>query len=709
MDKLELVNDGLNIIDFIQKNQKEIQKTYGRSSIQQPSIKDRTKAWEDFLQCTSGESEQVEGGMSKDDGGVERRSLEDLSSTSPTDGTIGKRVSNTRDWAEGSDDIQLDPVVTDVVYHDHGGECTGYGFTSSPERGWSDHSSGANNGDVCLVSDAKVLSYAPEIAVSKEDRETDLVHLEDKLSATGLNPTAIPFTPKNLSVPAKDSPVIAEHYYGLGVRGQNVDPETNRNVNLDSIKLYTSDDEEADQLEFEDEFAGSSSEVIVGISPEEEEPSSAGRKPIESVGHILEGQSTRDSLQIKGNKPADAPGAGLKDSAVKEKSPQKRLPMLAEEFECSGSEDPIIQELLKENSFINSQQGKDAQPLYYRSIEGSRSPDKTEITSDAVQNADKQRPGTPMPKSRGIPIKKGTDEKYPSAGTENVLGSKSGATRHVRGSPPYQEGKSVNAENVRLNVPTVVKGTDKSEANPADDNDSLDDKYIMPSDDFSNTFFPHDTDRLNYHADHLGDYDLETLCEESVLMGVINSIKLINLDMRLNHIEEQVKEIPKIINKLESIDRVLAKTNTALSTIEGHLVSMMIMIPGKGKGERKGKSNPELKPVIGRDVLEQQSLFSFDNVKNFRDGSLTNEPYGTAVQLRGDLILPELNFEETNASQFVPMADDSSRDVVKTLIRTHIKDRELRSELIDYLNRAENDEEIQEIANTVNDIIDGNI
>nr|WKR82403.1 V protein [Henipavirus nipahense] len=407
MDKLELVNDGLNIIDFIQKNQKEIQKTYGRSSIQQPSIKDRTKAWEDFLQCTSGESEQVEGGMSKDDGGVERRSLEDLSSTSPTDGTIGKRVSNTRDWAEGSDDIQLDPVVTDVVYHDHGGECTGYGFTSSPERGWSDYTSGANNGDVCLVSDAKVLSYAPEIAVSKEDRETDLVHLEDKLSATGLNPTAIPFTPKNLSVPAKDSPVIAEHYYGLGVRGQNVDPETNRNVNLDSIKLYTSDDEEADQLEFEDEFAGSSSEVIVGISPEEEEPSSAGRKPIESVGHILEGQSTRDSLQIKGNKPADAPGAGLKDSAVKEKSPQKRLPMLAEEFECSGSEDPIIQELLKENSFINSQQGKDAQPLYYRSIEGSRSPDKTEITSDAVQNADKQRPGTPMPKSRGIPIKKG--------------------------------------------------------------------------------------------------------------------------------------------------------------------------------------------------------------------------------------------------------------------------------------------------------------
>nr|4CO6_D Chain D, Phosphoprotein [Henipavirus nipahense]4CO6_E Chain E, Phosphoprotein [Henipavirus nipahense]4CO6_F Chain F, Phosphoprotein [Henipavirus nipahense] len=50
MDKLELVNDGLNIIDFIQKNQKEIQKTYGRSSIQQPSIKDQTKAWEDFLQ-----------------------------------------------------------------------------------------------------------------------------------------------------------------------------------------------------------------------------------------------------------------------------------------------------------------------------------------------------------------------------------------------------------------------------------------------------------------------------------------------------------------------------------------------------------------------------------------------------------------------------------------------------------------------------------
>uniref|UniRef100_UPI0003AFF9CE Phosphoprotein n=1 Tax=Hendra virus (isolate Horse/Autralia/Hendra/1994) TaxID=928303 RepID=UPI0003AFF9CE len=55
------------------------------------------------------------------------------------------------------------------------------------------------------------------------------------------------------------------------------------------------------------------------------------------------------------------------------------------------------------------------------------------------------------------------------------------------------------------------------------------------------------------------------------------------------------------------------------------------------------------------------------------------------------------------------VADDASKDVVRTMIRTHIKDRELRSELMDYLNRAETDEEVQEVANTVNDIIDGNI
>nr|AEB21228.1 phosphoprotein P [Henipavirus hendraense] len=707
MDKLDLVNDGLDIIDFIQKNQKEIQKTYGRSSIQQPSTKDRTRAWEDFLQSTSGEHEQAEGGMPKNDGGTEGRNVEDLSSVTSSDGTIGQRVSNTRAWAEDPDDIQLDPMVTDVVYHDHGGECTGHGPSSSPERGWSYHMSGTHDGNVRAVPDTKVLPNAPKTTVPEEVGEIDLIGLEDKFASAGLNPAAVPFVPKNQSTPTEEPPVIPEYYYGSGRRGDLSKSPPRGNVNLDSIKIYTSDDEDENQLEYEDEFAKSSSEVVIDTTPEDNDsinqeevvgdPSDQGLEHPFPLGKFPEKEETPDVRRKD----------SLMQDSCKRGGVPKRLPMLSEEFECSGSNDPIIQELEREGSHPGGSLRLREPPQL--SGNSRNQPDRQLKTGDAASPGGVQRPGTPMPKSRIMPIKKGTDAKSQYVGTEDVPGSKSGATRYVRGLPPNQESKSVTAENVQLSAPSAVTRNEGHDQEVTSNEDSLDDKYIMPSDDFANTFLPHDTDRLNYHADHLNDYDLETLCEESVLMGIVNAIKLINIDMRLNHIEEQMKEIPKIINKIDSIDRVLAKTNTALSTIEGHLVSMMIMIPGKGKGERKGKTNPELKPVIGRNILEQQELFSFDNLKNFRDGSLTDEPYGGVARIRDDLILPELNFSETNASQFVPLADDASKDVVRTMIRTHIKDRELRSELMDYLNRAETDEEVQEVANTVNDIIDGNI
>ncbi|BBG92169.1 phosphoprotein [Feline paramyxovirus 163] len=48
-DKLKLVEDGIKTVQFIQENREKLQKTYGRSAIQQPSTKDRTAAWETFI------------------------------------------------------------------------------------------------------------------------------------------------------------------------------------------------------------------------------------------------------------------------------------------------------------------------------------------------------------------------------------------------------------------------------------------------------------------------------------------------------------------------------------------------------------------------------------------------------------------------------------------------------------------------------------
>lgn len=50
IDKIsDSVDNGLKIAEFIQENRDTIQATYGRSSIEQPSTSDRTKAWELFI------------------------------------------------------------------------------------------------------------------------------------------------------------------------------------------------------------------------------------------------------------------------------------------------------------------------------------------------------------------------------------------------------------------------------------------------------------------------------------------------------------------------------------------------------------------------------------------------------------------------------------------------------------------------------------
>lgn len=67
----DTIDNGLAIAQFIQENRDTIQATYGRSSIEEPSTADRTRAWELFIDKTSAKdagserSQKVNGGKSK--------------------------------------------------------------------------------------------------------------------------------------------------------------------------------------------------------------------------------------------------------------------------------------------------------------------------------------------------------------------------------------------------------------------------------------------------------------------------------------------------------------------------------------------------------------------------------------------------------------------------------------------------------------------
>nr|UQM99512.1 V protein [Meliandou uranomys virus] len=47
---IDLINNGIQTIEFIQSHRDEVQKTYGRSAISKPGTKERTAAWETYLE-----------------------------------------------------------------------------------------------------------------------------------------------------------------------------------------------------------------------------------------------------------------------------------------------------------------------------------------------------------------------------------------------------------------------------------------------------------------------------------------------------------------------------------------------------------------------------------------------------------------------------------------------------------------------------------
>nr|WPV62400.1 MAG: phosphoprotein [Jeilongvirus anhuiense] len=81
-DRAQSIENGLAIAEFIQENRGNIQATYGRSSIGGPTTKDRTKAWEMYIDKTN-----------KDDSGQERSSQ----------GSAGKAEIKSNDGAGDSD------------------------------------------------------------------------------------------------------------------------------------------------------------------------------------------------------------------------------------------------------------------------------------------------------------------------------------------------------------------------------------------------------------------------------------------------------------------------------------------------------------------------------------------------------------------------------------------------------------------------------
>uniref|UniRef100_A0AB38ZJR0 Phosphoprotein n=1 Tax=Jingmen Crocidura shantungensis henipavirus 1 TaxID=2928971 RepID=A0AB38ZJR0_9MONO len=121
-DKLKQIDQGLAAIDYINQLRKtEVEKrTYGRSAIGLPKIKDRAQAWELFINSVPEETGHEEGGVqSIDEGAGEGDRSGHGHDENDLDTEVGREFREST-WEDSDDIILEDELVTYIPKHDKG-------------------------------------------------------------------------------------------------------------------------------------------------------------------------------------------------------------------------------------------------------------------------------------------------------------------------------------------------------------------------------------------------------------------------------------------------------------------------------------------------------------------------------------------------------------------------------------------------------------
>ncbi|AVM86021.1 P protein [Mount Mabu Lophuromys virus 2] len=241
-----------------------------------------------------------------------------------------------------------------------------------------------------------------------------------------------------------------------------------------------------------------------------------------------------------------------------------------------------------------------------------------------ITNMTMQDMGNDGPKK---PVKKGTDENIASTPSMGKSLSGSGAIQHAPRSAPPRSKKNASAENAQSFVPTVSKtGCIEEGTQTSSDSGQIEKKI----------------DLILAH---------------------------------LSNIDKKLTMIPEIKEDIKNLTKRMNTLALGLSTVEGYIKDMMIIIPksGKTQEETQQEKNPTLRPVVGRDktrgfteVTTQKS-----NLERMDEGQ---EP---KFFFEDRYMMYDLDFLKSNAANFVPENNKYTKRIMSDIINIHIKNKKL--------------------------------
>lgn len=153
----------------------------------------------------------------------------------------------------------------------------------------------------------------------------------------------------------------------------------------------------------------------------------------------------------------------------------------------------------------------------------------------------------------------------------------------------------------------------------------------------------------------------------------LESTLVSKLDQILENQEQiliKLKLVAEMKQEIGDIKKILTTHGVAMSTIEGYISSLMIVIPGSGKpdSESPRDTNPDLRPILGRDnsrgIHEVAKLdISLDECK-IKSKTVQGDP----MELEEEYTHKPLDFTKNNAANFVPTNSNISLKVVEGII-----------------------------------------
>nr|UED37256.1 phosphoprotein [Paramyxoviridae sp.] len=167
----------------------------------------------------------------------------------------------------------------------------------------------------------------------------------------------------------------------------------------------------------------------------------------------------------------------------------------------------------------------------------------------------------------------------------------------------------------------------------------------------------------------------------------------------------RLQDITQIKEDLMDMKRLLTNHSLTLSTIEGYISSLMIVIPGSGKNDKEDEKeiNPDLKPVIGRDrsrgvreITEKKISITAADLYN-----------GIPSRVDSKYIQEELDFTKNNAANFVPDDEMEALSIICHMIEDAIGHNQKSKDMIKWVNQQMGSTPMVKLYELVSEALDG--